>query len=311
MTEETLKRRYKLLEMLGAEYAAKVEGVSPGTMERSAILHEKITTSKTKDGAKILFFDIENAPSEAYIWSLWKDVNSTAFIKDDWYIMSWSAKWLGEEEITTKTLTDFALYKEDPKNDKALLEELWSLLDECDILVAHNCKQFDRRKVNARFAIHDMLPPSPYKVVDTLLEARKNFMFTSNKLGDLGVYLGLGPKEDTGGFQLWKDCMAGDMEAWEKMRGYNRQDVVLLEQVYLRLLPYMTSHPNMGVYQEQEIPTCSKCGSSDLVEQGTTNTNVSCFKQYKCNSCGAFSRSRKTILSKGKRVNLLSAIAGQ
>lgn len=93
MTEETLERRYKLIGMLRADYDAKVEGINPETIKRSAASHEKVTTSETKDGAKILFFDIENAPSEAYIWSLWKDVNSTAFIKDDWYIMSWSAKW--------------------------------------------------------------------------------------------------------------------------------------------------------------------------------------------------------------------------
>ncbi len=310
MTEETLERRYKLLQEFGADKAAEVEGVKPATIERSAVMHTKLTVPE-KDGARILLFDIENAPSESYIWALWKEVTSTAFIKDDWYVMSWSAQWLGDDEITTKALPDYDLYQKEPKNDSVLLQELWSLLDEADILVAHNGKSFDRRKVNARFAIHGILPPSPYKVVDTLLEARKNFMFTSNKLGDLGVYLGLGTKAPTGGFDLWKECIAGNMDSWSLMKEYNSQDVVLLGKVYLRLLPYMTSHPNMGVYQKEEVLACSKCGGTDLKEQGTSRTNVSCFKQYKCESCGAFSRSRKSTLPKSKRDNLLSAIAGQ
>ena len=307
---ETQERRYKLLRDLGVDMAAKVEGVKPDTIKRSAALHDRIAF-KTQSGPRILLFDIENAPSEAYIWQLWKDVNSTAFIKDDWYIMSWSAKWFGEKDITTKTLTDYEEYSINPKNDRILLEELWSLLDECDILIAHNCKKFDRRKVNARFAIHGMLPPSPYKIVDTLLEARKSFMFTSNALGDLGVYLGLGEKADTGGFQLWKDCMAGDLEAWEKMRGYNTQDVVLLEKVYIRLLPYMKNHPNVGIYQDEEVMACSKCGSAELVEDRTFPTNVSKFPMYRCTKCGAFSRGRNNIVTKEKRRSLLAPIAGQ
>jgi predicted RNA-binding Zn-ribbon protein involved in translation (DUF1610 family) len=165
--------------------------------------------------------------------------------------------------------------------------------------------------VNARFAIHGITPPSPYKVIDTLLEARRNFMFTSNSLGDLGQYLDLGKKGDTGGFDLWKSCMAGDIDAWDTMKKYNEQDVVLLEKVYLRLLPFMTSHPNIGVYKEEDVHVCSKCGSQDLEESGESRTSVSVFTQYKCNSCGAYSRGRTNSLDKEKRKKLLTSIAGQ
>ncbi len=305
MTQEELDRRYKLIERLTGRTPTLVGEKTPTAPE------PELTTLPKPSGPKVLIFDIETAPIEAYVWGLWNDVRSTDFIASDWYTMSWSAKWLGEDETFTRSLPDYIGYSADQSDDKALLQDLWELLDSCEVVVAHNGKKFDRRKVNARFLINNMPPPSPYKVVDTLLEARKNFMFTSNKLGDLGVYLGLGTKEATGGFDLWKRCIAKDPEAWQTMRDYNTRDITLLEDVYLALLPYMTSHPNVGVYQAESEPTCSKCGSLDVVESGTATTSVSCFMQYKCTACGGFSRGRKNLLSKSKRDSLLTSVAGQ
>jgi len=193
-----------------------------------------------KKGMRVLLLDIENAPSLAYIWSLWTEPRNYKFVKDDWYIMSWAAKWLDEKEIIVKALPDYKKeYAQDRTNDKALLQELWKLLDEADVVAGHNAKKFDVRKINARFAAHGMPPPSPFKIVDTLLEARANFMFTANDLNSLGKILGLGQKVDNGGFELWKRCMAGCMKSWNLMKKYNKQDVALLEAVYLRLRPYM------------------------------------------------------------------------
>ena len=271
-----------------------------------------VTVASAGTGAKILLFDIENAPSNAYIWSLWKDVNSTAFINDDWYVMSWSAKWLGATETVTMALPDYPGFKKDQKDDKALLEDLWVLLDEADIVIGHNGKKFDRRKVNARFVMNGIKPPSPYKVVDTLLEARRNFMFTSNRLDDLGVYLDVGRKVATGGFELWTSCMAGDLDAWARMKKYNEMDVILLEKVYFALLPYMTSHPNVGVYTDSDTPVCAKCGSENLeTSDKYAFTAVSQFPILLCSDCGAWSRKRTNVLVKSKRKGMLTAIAGQ
>ena len=304
MTKEQIDRRLSIIRSRSRDTSTTVGEETPAAATKKQILPE------TK-GPKVLIFDIETSPIDAYIWGLWNDVRSTDFISSEWYCLSWSAKWLNEPEAITKSLPDYEGYSTDPKNDKALLEDLWDLLDTCEVVIAHNGKKFDRRKVNARFIINGMPPPSPYKVIDTLLEARKNFMFTSNKLGDLGIYLGVGTKEATGGFDLWKRCIAQDPEAWQIMRDYNTRDITLLEDVYLALLPYMTSHPNVGVYQSANEPACSKCGSHDLVEHGSASTSVSRFIQYKCNACGGFSRGRKNILSKEKRDSLLTSIAGQ
>lgn len=207
--------------------------------------------------------------------------------------MCWSAKWLDDKKVISRALPD---YKYDHKKpcDKKILQDLWNLLDEADVVVAHNGFKFDRRKANARFLIHGMTPPSPYKMVDTLTVARSMFMFTSNKLGDLGHYLGVGSKVDTGGFDLWIDCMDGKKTAWNKMVKYCKNDVVLLEKVYNKLRPYIKNHPNSNIYN-QTINSCPKCSSSDLIKRGYSFLTNGKKQRFKCNNCGGWCTDGRVI----------------
>lgn len=168
----------------------------------------------------------------------------------------------------------------------------------------HNCKKFDIRKLNARFILNEMTPPSPYRTIDTLIEAKKHFQFSSNRLDALARMMGVGCKVDTNGFELWKRCIAGDPRAWETMKKYNKHDIVLLEGVYEKMRPYMSGHPNIGVYSDGTV--CSKCGSSNIFATGKThNTDVSRYDVYECRDCGGFSRART---SKKDRSRLLTKV---
>lgn len=242
---------------------------------------------------KTLLLDIETAPSKAYIWSLWKEVMSMEFIEEDWFILCWAAKWLGEKEIFSSALIDFKSYKKEPENDKQVVKAIWKLLNEADIVIAHNGIKFDIKKLNTRFLMHGMLPPAPYKVVDTLNIARGTFAFMSNRLNDLGQFLNLGKKIDTGGFALWRDCLNGIKSAWLKMIKYNKNDVVLLEKIYLSLRPYAKRLPNISIYENREDLTCTKCGSDNIYMRGYYYTNVSKFRRYSCKDCGSWCRARK------------------
>jgi hypothetical protein len=222
-------------------------------------------------------------------------------LSENWYMLCWSAKWLGEKEIFSSALPDFkSYYKQNPENDKMILQKLWKLLDAADIVIGHNARQFDVRKSNARFIINKMPPPSPFKVVDTLLEARKYFYFTSNKLNDLGKYLGCGEKVETGGFKLWKQCMAGDLKAWERMVRYCKNDVILLEKIYLKMRPYMTTHPNINVYANNTQPQCPKCSSTNVKKEGFDYTNVAQYQRFSCKDCFGWFRGRENLKKKEK-----------
>lgn len=251
---------------------------------------------------KILILDIENAPNTAYIWSLWTEVVSEEMLDKPWYLLCWSAKWLGEKQIFSSSLIDFPeSYAKNPENDKLVLQKLWKLLDEADIICGHNIVSFDCRKINARFIMNGMKPPSPYKTIDTLLAARKHFFFTSNKLNDLGKYLKVGEKVDTGGFKLWRQCMLGNKTAWRKMVKYCRHDISLTEKVYLKLRPYIEQHPNLNLYSDEFRENCPKCGSNKTKKKGFAYTVAGKYQQYQCNDCGGWFKLGKNLRPKAKK----------
>lgn len=250
--------------------------------------------------AKVLFFDIETAPMNAWVWGLWDQNIGLNMLKDQWYMLTWAAKWQGEEDI----YYDSNHLHGDHKDDGPIIRSLHALLDEADIVVGHNGNRFDIKKSNARFIQHGMAPPSPYRKIDTLLEARKNFAFTSNKLDELGKVLGVGKKAETGGFALWEGCLQGDHDSFEKMVEYNIQDVNLLEDVYEQLRPWMQNHPNMAVFDEAEVSTCTKCGSDNLNYRGYASTQAGRYHRFQCMDCGGWGRDRTSILSKEKRASM-------
>jgi hypothetical protein len=241
--------------------------------------------------AKILYYDIETAPNLSYVWGHYEQ-NVIAHNRE-WYMLCVSYRWEHEKKTHVTSLVDFpAAYKADSENDYHVVKKLWDLLNEADIVIAHNGDRFDMRKANARFIAHDLGPISPVKSVDTLKEARRHFMFNSNKLDDLGAHLNLGRKVSTGGFETWAGCMRGDMKYWKLMTTYAKQDVDLLKKVYLALRPWMKTHPNLNVFNGTN--GCPACGSEHLHKRGTRRTQVSVFQQYQCNDCKAYSRQRRS-----------------
>jgi len=88
--------------------------------------------------------------------------------------------------------------------------------------------------------------------------------------------------------------------ALEEMEIYNIQDVEVLEEVYLKLRPYIKSHPNVAVYMDIDKRVCSACGSDNLTQTDKYQyTNTGKFKVYRC-ECGAESRGRRTDFDKTK-----------
>lgn len=255
--------------------------------------------------AKKLFIDIETAPMQAYVWKMWKENVALDQLKDGWFIMSFAASWDGSDDVI------YADCRMDYKNedDTNLLAHLWLLLDEADIVIAHNGRKFDARKINARLILNGYNPPRPYKVVDTLEMSRKNFAFSSHKLEYLSQVLGDEKKDDHAefpGFKLWKECLNGNMAAWDAMEKYNRKDITSLKQVYYKLLGWSEGMPNVASYDDKEVVRCPKCGSEDIAFEGYTYTQSGKYRQVRCKKCGGWSRTRFTENSIKKRQTLLS-----
>lgn len=230
---------------------------------------------------KILLLDIETAPNLSYVWGHYEQ--NVVKHEVEWYMLSWSVRWLQDDPIT-KCLADYPGYKAGSDDDKQLVSELWKFLDEADVIVWQNGDKFDAKKINTRLIKHGIRPPRPYRTVDTLKVARKHFAFNSNKLNDLGNYLGVGHKLEHKGFELWKGCLLGDAESWATMKAYNERDVELLQDVYLKLLSWTSNHPNVGTLKGLK-DACRNCGSTDIIQDGYILTATGKRPQYRCGHC--------------------------
>lgn len=239
---------------------------------------------------RVLVYDIETSYTEGAVWGLYDQ--NVAYVLEEPYIISVAWKWLGESKTNVIALPDYSkTYKNNKKDDSALVHVLWELFNEADIIIAHNGNSFDQKWTYGRFLIHGINPPSPAKYIDTLLISRSKFKFNSHKLNDLSKYLGLGEKEDTGGIQLWVDCIKHNKpEAWKKMCKYNKKDVILLEKVYLKLLPFITNHPNMGLMSGY-TRACPNCGSEKMQKRGFSYSRIGQYQRFQCLDCASWSQS--------------------
>jgi hypothetical protein len=233
-----------------------------------------------------LYVDIETQPDLVYTWGVYEQ-NAIA-VKEHWQLLSYSAEWQ-DGKVITKGLCDYKGYKAGG-DDYDLAQDVWSLLDEADIVVAHNGVDFDLKALTARFIAHGMKPPSPYKIVDTKRGLKSVSRFSSNKLDWIGQQLEIGKKIDTGGWNLWLGCMAGDKKSWAKMKKYNRHDVVLLKRLYKLLSPWIRQ-PNTGAWTSR--PSCPNpaCGSLKLTARGYARSKTRVYQRYQCSECGTWARS--------------------
>lgn len=254
-------------------------------------IEEKAKEDEALSKAKVLLLDVETAPMLSFTFGVWKQNIRAEQMVTDWFMLCAAVKWLGEDEVYSVALTPEEVLNED---DSAVVYMLWAFLDEADIVITHNGKKFDIPKINTRFLVHGVTPPSPYKQIDTLEIARKHFSFTSNRLDYINKFLGLEGKKETD-FMLWKNCVRGDVKAMAIMEDYNRNDVVILENAYMKLRPFMLGHPNMDIYEDCDCPKCTICGGNNvhMVENRYFYTQAVKYNLYKCDDCGGFSRSKK------------------
>jgi predicted RNA-binding Zn-ribbon protein involved in translation (DUF1610 family) len=249
--------------------------------------------------SKILFLDIEVAPKVALVWKFFKENISPKQVKEHGHIMSFCAKWLDDGVIH---------YEENRKeNDKDIIQKLCYFIDQADIVIAHNGEEFDMKEIRARALVHGIKPPSPVKVIDTYKIAKREFRFPSNSLEYLSNVLNLttkkGGHKKFPGFELWLECLRGNDAAWAEMKEYNIVDVLALEELYYRLRPWDTKHPNLTIYASETTEvSCPKCGSHDIQWRGYARTNSGVYHRYQCNNCGSWGRGRYSVAKKNEKI---------
>lgn len=258
---------------------------------------EKLLNIQRRAKIKILKLDIETAPIRAYVWGLW-DVNiATNQIVEPGYTLCWAAQWQGSEEIFYSSV-----YVD---GTKKMLKKIHKLLDEADAVVHYNGTRFDIPTLNQEFVVNGLNPPSPYKQIDLLKTARKQFKLPSNKLDYVAQHLGIKGKLKHKGMALWRGCLDGDEESWREMQEYNIQDIIVLGNVYDKLRPWVVGHPNHNLYSDSDERICPNCGGNHLHSRGTSKTATMIYRRFQCQDCGSWSRERTNATPVEKRSNIL------
>lgn len=213
---------------------------------------------------KILFFDIESA-----------GVN--ALKSDLGFVLMVGYKWAHERDVKIDVI-----HRKDLRHfdDRELLTRFSKRFEKADICVAHFGSVFDRRFIQGRLLIHKLPPIPPTRMRDTCMIARSVANFSSNRLKNLGDTLKLkNRKMDKGdGWpEWWFGAMQGNMSAVAAMAEYCKDDVLALEELYNRLLPFDNAHPR--IYTDRSV--CGKCGSR-VVYRGIAYVNNNQYRRYQC-----------------------------
>lgn len=232
---------------------------------------------------KILLLDIETSPHTVFAWGLFKQNISLSQVQDTSRVLCASYKWLGDKK------THFVSEWKDGVD--GMLDELYNVIEESDVIVTYNGNRFDLPTLNKEFLLNGYTPPAPYKSVDLYRTVKTKFRFASNKLDHVAKELGLGGKTSHYGFQMWVDVMDGNRKAQKLMEQYNKQDVILLEKVYGVVLPWIGNHPNLSHYLGSV--SCPNCASKHLQHRGYSTKATGKYKRYQCQDCGKWSQAAK------------------
>lgn len=246
--------------------------------------------------AKILMFDLEVSPMLAYTYNYYE--GNVLKIVEPQKLLCFSYKWLGEGgKPRVITLPEGS---KNPKDDFWITYELWRLLDEANLAIAHNGSRFDSKMANTFFVEHNLNPPAPYKMVDTLTAARQKFKFPSNKLDELGKFLGVGQKTEVTCGDLWEACLNGDKKAYSLMAKYCANDVALMEKIYWKLMPF-ANMPTINKLVNEEL-VCPVCGGHHFHKKGQVpDAAQGPSWRFLCTSCG---HSVKVPLTKDEKEEL-------
>jgi len=256
--------------------------------------------------ARILTLDLETSPILGYVWALRDQNLSPEQIVEDWSVLCYCARWLGESKIIRGHCGGRG--KGWVRDDRRLMRELWDLLDEADIVVAQNGKKFDIKMINGRMIQQGMKPYSPIRIIDTLLNSRDRFRFPTHKLAYQSRVLTDTPKSDHRkfpGWELWMEVLADNPAAWREMLAYCEIDVLACEKVYLEQRPWIRRHPNLGAYAEDKNMRCTNCSSDHLQRRGYETTQQGRYPRFKCMECGTWMRGKAQQLSHNVRKALM------
>lgn len=240
---------------------------------------------------RVLLYDIETSLQPVAVFDLiGNDYINHDNILGNRHLISMCWKWLGESKVhSVSLLDDPRRFARDHHDDLHVIKVAHEVMSEADVIVAHYGDQFDKKYIDTRILFHGLPALPAVASIDTKKVASSRFRFNSNKLDFIGQYLGLGKKIKTE-HKLWLDIMQGSKKALKEMVTYNKQDVILLEKVFLKLAPYMPNYVSRELFGGTG---CPRCGSPKIQSRGVHRAISRVYRRWQCQTCSGWFKSSK------------------
>lgn len=251
---------------------------------------------------KILFYDIETSPLQAWVWSLGKQVVRHGQLVDGYsrYGIICITYCFNDGKPAKAIVWDF-----EKQDSDRVVKEFDELIrkEEPDVIIGKNSDRFDNKHLNTIRMYYD-LPPFPefMDYTDDLeKQMRKYFYLPSNTLDYFSAQLGLGGKIKME-MQNWIDIVTRDPKkgpiALNKMVRYGKKDIVDTRQLW----EYCVKHfkPKFNAATKQALRACVTCGSQCITRNGTRVAGKTLYQNYYCSTHGGYA-GRSPISLKGVR----------
>lgn len=222
---------------------------------------------------KVLFFDIEST-----------NLNATFGT-----ILCIGYKWLGNPKVHVPTILDYS--KNNFLDDKGLVKSFAEVYNQADYSCGHYASRFDVPMIQSKLIKYGLPPLAPIPLIDTWRVSRDNFKLHSNRLATIQEFLGVEHAKTAINFDDWLQAAHGNKKALKQVVEHCRLDVLVLEEVFLKLRPLIKNEPSRRLFVDGD--GCIACGSKNLQRRGYTVTKTRKYERLQCQTCGKWQKNKQ------------------
>lgn len=233
----------------------------------------------TKQEPRILFFDIESTGLNATFGTI--------------LCIGW--KFLGESKVYCPTILDHS--KDNLLDDKGLVRQFSEVYETADYAVGHYASRFDVPMIQSKLLKYKLSPLPPVPLIDTWRVLRDNFKLHNNRLATAQGFLNLPHSKTPLDFDAWLQASHGHKPSLRKIVEHCRLDVLVLEEAFIRLRPWIRNEPSRSLFDPSN-GTCVSCGSDKLQRRGFLTARTRRYQRYQCTACGRWQRENKAETKK-------------
>jgi uncharacterized protein YprB with RNaseH-like and TPR domain len=217
------------------------------------------------------------------------DLETTGFDANRGRIICAAAKWVGQKQIFSWRIDDAKGFGTTPQsflNDAEIVAPLVELCNKADAVIAYygDYGRFDVPYLNTRAVANGLSPTAPLTVIDPHRTARRSLKLARNSLDAVATLLKTQHQKQHIPWPEWEVAPFGDRKAIDKLLAYCKNDVRVLEEVYLALRPLIKNHPYVG--SADSTLRCPACGSGATEGHGRRMTKNFILHRRRCTSCG-------------------------